>query len=129
MQIDFGHGKSVRATRLAVTIPDTDRDGRPVADAERWVGEARRLFTRLFGGCTCHVGLGMWHAWARGVFIEETSTVVAAYVEIDDVRAHLATLSAFIAAFRTGANQEAVAVEFAGALYFVTEPVEARIVA
>lgn len=122
MHIEFGDGATVRATRLAILIPDRDRHGRPVADAERWADEARRLFTRLFGGCLCLAGRGMWQARTDGIIIEERCTIVMAYVRVADIRANRGALDTFIEAFRVGADQEAVAVELGGALHLIAAP-------
>ena len=118
MEIDFG-GHATRSKRLTIYLPDRDCNGHPIEQPERWTTEAQLLFTTLFGGCTTFVGTGMWHDKVSGTFIEEATTIVSSFVDPIEAKKYEDTIRAFIRSFLKETNQEAVAVEYDGSLYFI----------
>ena len=119
MPVDFGATAHL-STRLALYIPDKDCNGQPVENVERWIAEAQLMLTTLFGGCTTMTAFGMWHDRVQGIFIEETTAIVSAYVNQQDVARNVGIIRDFIDSYLNGANQEAVAVEYDGRMHFVS---------
>lgn len=120
MPITFG-ATATLGTRLSIYLPDKDCNGHPVENIEHWIREARVLFTTYFGGCTTLSASGMWHDRAQGIFIEERTAIVTAYVDPVDVAANEPSIREFVNHYLDATKQQAVAIEYDGFLYFVTQ--------
>ena len=62
---------------------------------------------------------GFWQTSA-GQLIEETTHTVYSFVDPQSLKSNWSLLSDFIERFLTETNQESVAIEYDGALYFVS---------
>ncbi len=121
MKLSFGPSQMVKTTKLTIFIPNKDKYGNLIETIYHWVNEAQFLFTTLFGGCTCiHQAKGMWYNETDGIFMDETTAIVTTYVNIEDLQKHLNTIQRFVQNFLTVANQDAVAIEYDGYMYFVS---------
>lgn len=121
--MDIGLGTATYLRRLALYLPEKDRNGETVADIEAWITEACILLAKLNGGVTrLPPARGMWLDSENGGLIEETTHIVFSYISEGDFMQHLDVVRNFIERFRTIANQDAVAVEFDGQLHLVAAP-------
>lgn len=100
--------------RVTVYVPSKQRDGRP---APALVESTTAALADTFGGATASTALGYWRL-ATGEMQSESVTVVFAYAkELDETSvARVVTLAESI---KAAANQESVAIELDGEMYFV----------
>lgn len=121
MKLSFGPSQMVKTTKLTIFIPNKDKHGKLIEALYHWVNEAQLLFTSLFGGCTCiHHAKGMWYNQTDGIFMDETTAIVTTYVNIEDLQKHMSTIQCFVQNFLSITNQDAVAIEYDGYMYFVS---------
>jgi hypothetical protein len=120
MHISFGPSDHLRCSRLTLYVANRDRAGNRIPNIDSWVERARRVFARLFGGCTAiPEARGLWYSEEQGIFIDEETAIITSYASLDDVITHLDTLRTFIQEILIGTDQEALAVDLDGDLYLV----------
>lgn len=102
--------------RVALYIPGTTQVKREmdVAEHDRWVRAAMRTLSELFGGATAMPAIGAWLA-ADGELVTEGVTIVYAFARELDT----APVFEFARRIKAALEQEAVAVEIDGTLFFV----------
>lgn len=112
----LGASGAASATRIGLYLPDSDRDGAPVAHLEEWIEMAMGVFADVNGGATrLPLAYGIWKPQTGGKTVREATTVVYSFIR-DRARfdANVDRLTAFIHSFGKHANQGEVMVEFSG---------------
>ena len=105
--------------RLALYLPERDRIGNRVNDIEQWVDQAIILLCNLNGGATrLPPAEGVWLVEATGETIRETVHAVYSLVKPQAYLMQRAFIYDFLEKFGKGANQDTVAMEFDGRMYF-----------
>ena len=108
--------------RLTLYLPDKDRNGNPVYRHEDWLNEACLLLVGICGGATKNPpSTGYWHNKASGKIITETTHTVASFVGEADLASNVSALLEFLARFATETNQDSIAIEYDGAMHFLSE--------
>ena len=107
--------------RLAIYIPNKDRDGAPV-DQATWIDAELRLLTDRTGGATAMPPVtGAWRNPQTGQVVIEEPVVVYAYVRPAPFVARLLDLAAFVRRMGRETNQGAIALEFDGNFFTVED--------
>jgi hypothetical protein len=121
MKLSFGSSEAIKATKITLYLPNKDRYGNQVESIQHWIHEARTMFSVLFGGSTYIAeAKGMWFNKTDNIFMEESTAIIMAYVDIEELQKHMNTLQRFVQNFLTITNQDAVAIEFDGYMHFVS---------
>ena len=106
--------------RLCLYIPNKDRNGNPVYRLDEWINEACLVLVAMCGGASRPLPLsGFWQTSA-GKLIEETTHTVFSFIDPHALKSNWSLLSDFIERFLTETNQESVAIEYDGAMHFVS---------
>ena len=114
----FG-GTADYGQRLAIYVPNKDRDGAPVAQQE-WIDATLRLLADIGGGATAMPPVtGAWRNPETGALIIEEPVVVYVYVKPAPFVERLAELAAFVRRMGRETNQGAIALEFDGDFFTV----------
>lgn len=107
------------AERVAVYIPGTVGTAtEDSATAARMVERCAALMSRAFGGATATAARGYWLSAAEGLVAEQT-TVVYAYADAESIEQHLGDVLDFVDDMKAEMKQEAVSVEYGGALFIL----------
>lgn len=88
------------------------------ADNSKQVEETAALLARLFGGSTSTPAVGYWLSPAAGLVAEKT-TVVFSYCSDADLQNGIEALIEHCEKMKTDMQQEAVAMEINGEMYFI----------
>lgn len=119
MRFDFGATSSQAVRRFTLYLPERDRDGNAVTNIEYWVGEACFLLCLINGGVTrLSPAEGIWFREDTGVMIREPLHIVYSAVKPERFIAQIGFIRRFIERFGRDTNQDAVAAEFDGRIYF-----------
>ena len=103
--------------RVAVYVPSTVDIDKETDNTEH-VDATLRMLSSLFGGATAADALGCWLTTA-GKLVKEHITVVYAYCSSDQIREAIDRVVEHAESIKQAMNQEAVAIEVNGELYFV----------
>lgn len=119
MRFDIGQTSSIAIRRFTLYLPERDREGKQVADIEFWVSEACFLLCLINGGCTRQARAeGMWFG-EKGEVIREPVHIIHSAIKPDAFFKQIAVIRAFIQRFGRETNQETIAVEFDGKMFFI----------
>jgi len=103
--------------KVTVYCPSRDSNGQPIPNADAILDHVLAELSGLFGGATASKALGCW-VGESGKVVQEGITVVFAYAQElndDNVRAVLSLCNVI----KTDGQQEAVALEIDGSMYFI----------
>lgn len=103
--------------KLSIIIPGTV-DINQAADTSAWTDHAALLLSSTAGGATSTPAVGYWRSPSLGL-VRENNTIVFAYVAESILESVLEQLVTFAAEMRDALNQEAVALELDGSMYFI----------
>ena len=99
-----------------------NRYGERVENIEDWVMEACLLLAKLNGGATrLSPAQGMWFNGTDDRLICETTHIVYSCVKAPTFFQNLGVIRSFIARFGRETEQDSVAVEFDGIIYFLSD--------
>ncbi len=122
MNLTLPTSRRIPARRFVIYLPDNDRYGERIENIEDWVREACLLLTQLNGGATrLSPAQGMWFDEEENRLICETTHIVFSCVTGTTFLENLELIRAFIARFSRETNQDSVAVEFDGSIYFISD--------
>lgn len=116
----FSNAKLLNAFKLSskvtVYVPATMHDEE--IDNSKQVDEALTLLSGCFGGATKTDALGAWLSPAVGL-IKEKTTIVFAYCSEADLKNSADKVVDFCEKLKSEMQQEAIALEINGEMYFV----------
>ena len=114
--------QKVPARRFVMYLPDNNRYGERIHNIEHWVREACLLLARLNGGVTrLAPAQGLWFNEKDDCLVSETTHIIYSYVTGAVFFQNLDLIRAFIARFSKETDQDSVAVEFDGSIYFLSQ--------
>lgn len=121
MHLNFHASQKIAARRFIMYLPDKNRAGVHINTIEEWVSEACLMLTKINGGATrLAPAKGMWLNEHSGQLIQETTHIIFSCVRMPSFLKNFGTIRSFIARFGQETDQDSVAVEFEGAMYFLT---------
>lgn len=103
--------------KVTVFVPATVGVNKTVDNAQQ-VDDTARLLSECFGGATSSPAVGYWNSGAVGL-VKENTTVVFSYASETDLSHHLGSVLDWCAALRVSMQQENVALEIDGQMYFI----------
>lgn len=103
--------------RVALYVPGT-QDINHATDNAAQVERVAREFCGWFGGATAQPSAGYWLSDNAGL-VREAVTIVYAACTADQLREHLPDVLTLAQQIKAEMQQEAVSVEFNGALYII----------
>ena len=107
--------------RFAIYVPSADRNETSI-DQRKWVEEALRLLSKIGGGATAMPPVdGAWLDPVTGRLIREQPIVVYSSVIPERFIEYGTELVSFVKRMGRETNQGAVAIEFDGRMYYVTD--------
>ena len=105
------------SSKITVYIPSTcDID--KVADTTEYINKCAVLLSNSFGGATSCEALGYWTSPTMGL-VKEKSTMIFAYCSDKDLQNNIEKIIDFCEAMKTELNQDAIALEINGEMYFI----------
>ena len=105
------------SSKVTVYVPATVGVN-AAADNSEQVGKTAALLADLFGGSTSTAALGYWLSPAAGLVAENT-TVVFAYAAEHDLQQHIEKVVDLCKELKNEMQQEAIALEINGEMYFI----------
>ena len=105
------------SSKITVYIPSTC-DINQQADTKKYIDECAVLLSESFGGATSCEALGYWVSPSAGL-VKERSTMVFAYCSDTDLQNKIESVLDFCETMKKELNQDAVAVEINGEMYFI----------
>lgn len=102
---------------IKIYLPNT-RDGDKPADTRQLVKRTLVIFSKYFGGATTYAATGAWLSNKYGLITEKVN-IVESYSSEDDLEDGLLVVLDHAKAVKGELLQEAIAIEFNNALYFV----------
>lgn len=105
------------SSRLTVYVPST-MDINIECDTSEWVDAAATLLSNCFGGATSTEALGYWTSPTAGL-VKEHSVMVFAYCSDADLQNKIENVVSFCEVMKKELNQDAVALEINGEMYFI----------
>ena len=87
-------------------------------NTSEWIARAASLLSSRFGGATSSPAVGYWLSDVHGL-IRENTTIVFAYAAEQALEAGVDAVVDFCAEMRDALDQEAVALEIDGEMYFI----------
>ncbi len=114
-------GGVARGERIAIYLPNKDRDGERV-DQKRWVDEAMAILAEIGGGATAMPPVtGAWLNPETNSLVIEEPIVVYSYVHPDKFFARHLELLDFVRRLGRETNQGAVAMEYGGTFFTIED--------
>ena len=105
------------SSKVTVYVPATAGVDTATDNTEQ-VKATAALLSSLFGGATSTPALGYWLSPVAGLVAENT-TVVFAYASDSDLQAHVGTVVDHCEQLKRDMQQEAIALEINGEMYFI----------
>lgn len=105
------------SSKITVYVPSTC-DINKQADTKKYVDACAVLFSESFGGATSCEALGYWTSPTAGL-VKEKSTMVFAYCSDADLQSKIENVIDFCEAMKKELNQDAIALEINGEMYFI----------
>lgn len=105
------------SSKVTIYVPATV-DVDKAIDNTKQVDETASLLSDLFGGATSTKALGYWNSATAGQ-VKERTTLVFAYCEDKKLEAGIESIIALCERLKIEMQQEAIAMEINGDLYFI----------
>jgi hypothetical protein len=116
-------------TKVAITVPGTSNVTEPNPELQRqWVNRVIERLSRLFGGATALPGIGGYVSDTAGL-ITENVWVVHAFTDAAGLKKNRPEVLALANELCAAMDQECVAVEFNGKLFFANQENAAELAA
>lgn len=103
--------------KVTVYVPATINISESV-DNSKQVDDALRLLSEYFGGATSTKAIGAWVSPTAGL-VKEATTIVFAYCTSDQLEDHVGKVIEFCENLCKEMQQDAVALEINGEMYFI----------
>jgi len=113
-------GGVARGERVAVYIPNKDRNGDPV-DQKPWIDEVVRLLAAMGGATVMPPVTGAWLNPETKRLVIEEPVIVYSYVDPDAFVGQHRALAEFARRLGRETNQGAVAMEYGGTFFTVED--------
>jgi len=105
------------SSKITVYVPATTNINEAI-DNTVYVDQIASLLSQYFGGSTSTPALGYWLSNTQGL-VKEKTTMVFAYCKDQDLEKHIDTIITACENLKTELNQEAIAMEINGEMYFI----------
>lgn len=105
------------ASKITIYVPATTHVDHAINNTAEVKATAELLAT-LFGGATSSAALGYWKSANAGL-VKEKTTLVFAYCKEQDLENGIDQVVAHCNQLKTSMDQEAIALEVNGTMYFV----------
>lgn len=105
------------SSKITVYVPSTC-DINQQADTKKYIDACAVLLSESFGGATSCEALGYWVSPSAGL-VKEKSTMIFAYCSDEDLKNHIEKVIDFCEAMKKELNQDAIALEINGEMYFI----------
>lgn len=112
---ELGAEEAAGSSRITLYIPDADKDGNALPDAEDWIRVAMDLLTTMNGGVTrLAPAEGQWKPDEGPVVRERTTVLYSNLMRPSEFRRRLPELREFLHQFGRDTGQGEVMAEFTG---------------
>ena len=105
------------SSKITVYIPST-MDINKSVNTKKYIDDCAVLLSNSFGGATSCQALGYWVSNSAGL-VKEKSTMIFAYCTDEDLQNNIEKVIDFCEAMKTELNQDAIALEINGEMYFI----------
>lgn len=105
------------SSKITVYIPSTC-DINKKANTKKYIDACAVLLSESFGGATSCEALGYWVSASAGL-VKEKSTMIFAYCTDTDLQNNIEKVIDFCEAMKKELNQDAIALEINGEMYFI----------
>ena len=105
------------SSKVTVYVPSTENISSEIDNSE-YVNRIASLLSKCFGGSTTSDALGYWISDKEGL-VKEKTTVVFAYCNEQDLNDHIEKVIDACENMKKELNQEAIAMEINGEMYFI----------
>lgn len=105
------------SSKITVYVPATINVNQEI-DNTKYVDRLASLLSKCFGGSTSTPALGYWLSDTQGL-IKEKTTMVFAYCKDQDLEEKIDQVITACENLKTELNQEAIAMEINGEMYFI----------
>lgn len=105
------------SSKITVYIPSTCNINKEV-NTQNYIDECATLLSNSFGGATSCEALGYWTSPSAGL-VKEKSTMIFAYCSDEDLKNHFEKVVDFCLKMKKELNQDAIALELNGEMYFI----------
>lgn len=105
------------SSKMTVYIPSTC-DINKSANTQHYIDNCAMLLSESFGGATSCEALGYWNSPTAGL-VKEKSTMIFAYCSDEDLKKHIEKIIDFCLNMKKELNQDAIALEINGEMYFI----------
>jgi len=105
------------SSKITVYVPSTININQSINNTEH-VDKIASLLSSCFGGATSTIALGYWESATDGL-IKEKTTVIFAYCSDTDLQKHIESVVEACEELKKDLNQEAIALEINGDMYFI----------
>lgn len=105
------------SSKITLYIPATINVSNKINNV-KYVDEAAKFFSTLFGGSTSTPALGYWLSQEKGL-IKEKTTLVFAYCNDQDLRNNIDQVIDYCEGLKKELSQESIAIEINGEMYFI----------
>lgn len=105
-------------SKVTIYIPATINVNKTI-DNTAYVDAAATMLSNMFGGATSEQVSGYWVSDTINSLVKESTTKVYANCNESDLNANLDTILDFAEKLKVELNQDAIAVEINGGMYFI----------
>ena len=105
------------SSKVTIYVPATINVNEQI-DNTKYVDRIASLLSQCFGGSTSTPALGYWLSDSQGL-IKEKTTMVFAYCKDQDLEEKIDIIITECENLKTELNQEAIAMEINGEMYFI----------
>ena len=105
------------SSKVTIFIPSTTDVNKPI-DESAYIDRAAAELSKLFGGATSTPALGFWLSDSEGLVRERVNLVYSNCTDAQ-LNEHIESVIEFCETIKAELNQEAIALEINGELYFI----------
>lgn len=104
--------------KVTIYIPNTIGPTDEIQGDNAFIDKTAKILSEYFGGSTSTNGLGYWVSSEHGL-IKERSTMVFSYCTTEQLEEHIDDVVNICENLKTDMQQEAIALEINGEMYFI----------
>lgn len=105
-------------SKVTVYVPNTLGPTDEIKGENAYIDKTAKALSEYFGGATSTAGIGYWVSNEHGL-IKERSTMVFAYCTTEQLEEHIDDIVTLCENLKTDMQQEAIALEINGEMYFI----------